>query len=81
MSNLVRLEKSLEQTLESHCLEVTGGSYNNLVEAYTNLNRLKEAWAIAKKRKQKALIPLTCAPLCTRLPSYKTMPQGMKEQN
>lgn len=43
------IEKNLEQAVESHRLEVTGGSYNNLVGAYIDLNRLEEARAVAKK--------------------------------
>ncbi len=72
--------ESLEQTLESHRLEVTGGSYNNLVEAYTDLNRLKEAWAIAKEAQAKGFDSPYLRSSMYTIAFLQNDASGMKEQ-
>ncbi len=73
-------DKSLEQTLESHRLEVTGGSYNNLVEAYTNLNRLNEARAIAKEAQAKGFDSPYLRSSIYTIDFLQNDTSGMKEQ-
>ena len=74
------LEKTLEQAQESHRLEVTGGSYNNLVGSYIDLDRLEEARAIAKQAQAKSFDSPNLRFSIYTIAFLQNDTSGMKEQ-
>jgi len=51
----------------------SGTSYYSLVGTYFELNRLEEVRATAAEAQAKTWILLSCALICTSLPSCRTM--------
>jgi hypothetical protein len=72
--------ESLEQALESHRLEATGSSYNNLVGDYIDLNRLDEARAVAKAAQAKGFDSPNLRSSIYTIAFLQNDTSGMKEQ-